>query len=141
MVNAHYLYDGYTEEQFKEDLTQLFEDVKPLYLELFTYVRRMLALNNYQDNINQYGTIPAHILGLKLPIQISKIVRFQRAICSSLGNMWAASWGNIADRVMPYNGTVRATDGMVKKVINQFDLNNLATMISIMKLFLGNHGR
>jgi len=93
MVNAHYLYDGYTEEQFKEDLTQLFEDVKPLYLELFTYVRRMLALNNYQDNINQYGTIPAHILG----------------------NMWAASWGNIADRVMPYNGTVRATDGMVKK--------------------------
>ena len=62
-VNAHYLYDGYTEMDFKEDLEKLYDAVQPLYRELFTYVRRIMANHLYSDNVNRYGALPAHILG------------------------------------------------------------------------------
>jgi len=93
-VNAHYLYDGYTEMDFKEDLEKLYDAVQPLYRELFTYVRRIMANHLYSDNVNRYGALPAHILG----------------------NLWAGSWGNVADRVRPFDvASIRATGGMVKK--------------------------
>lgn len=99
--NAYYLYEGYTEDQFREDLKELYETVKPLYQELFTYVRRILADHVYPDNVNRYGSLPAHILG----------------------NMWAQSWGNIGSLVMPYvSASVNATPQMIEQDLKAEDL-------------------
>ncbi|XP_028721157.1 angiotensin-converting enzyme-like protein Ace3 [Peromyscus leucopus] len=70
----------YESETFEQDLEQLYEELQPLYLNLHAYVRRSLYQYYGPELINLRGPIPAHLLG----------------------NMWAQSWENILDLVLPY---------------------------------------
>uniref|UniRef100_A0A8C0I3B3 Angiotensin-converting enzyme n=1 Tax=Balaenoptera musculus TaxID=9771 RepID=A0A8C0I3B3_BALMU len=77
------------------DLEQLFQELQPLYLNLHAYVRRALYRFYGSKLINLEGPIPAHLLG----------------------NMWAQSWSNIYDLVVPFPSAPRmdATEAMIKQ--------------------------
>jgi peptidyl-dipeptidase A len=68
-----------TPDQFSADLERLWQQVKPLYLELHAYVRRGLIARYGAAAERHDGMIPADLLG----------------------NMWAQEWGNIYDIVAP----------------------------------------
>ncbi|XP_048222837.1 angiotensin-converting enzyme-like protein Ace3 [Perognathus longimembris pacificus] len=70
----------YESDTLEDDLEDLFEELKPLYLNLHAYVRRSLFHHYGPDMIDLRGPIPAHLLG----------------------NMWAQSWVKILDLVLPY---------------------------------------
>ncbi|KAM6368808.1 angiotensin-converting enzyme [Pluvialis apricaria] len=70
----------YETPTFEEDLERLYLQLQPLYLNLHAYVRRALYKNYGAEHINLKGPIPAHLLG----------------------NMWAQSWSNIFDLVIPF---------------------------------------
>jgi peptidyl-dipeptidase A len=65
-------------DSFVKEVDRLWEQLKPLYLQLHAYVRSRLA-DHYPDLVNRGGMIPAHLLG----------------------NVWAQEWGNIYDVVAP----------------------------------------
>jgi len=60
-------------EQFSADVDRLWEQVRPLYLSLFTYVRARLSQKYGPQVVSPDGPLPAHLLG----------------------NPWAQTWGNI----------------------------------------------
>ncbi|MBV9574411.1 MAG: M2 family metallopeptidase [Acidobacteriales bacterium] len=60
-------------EQFSEEVERLWQQVRPLYLALHTYVRAKLAQKYGARLVPPDGPIPAHLLG----------------------NPWAQEWGNI----------------------------------------------
>jgi peptidyl-dipeptidase A len=64
-----------TPEAFSADLERLWNQVKPLYLSLHTYVRWKLAEKYGPNVVPPNGPIPAHLLG----------------------NPWAQEWGNVYD--------------------------------------------
>jgi peptidyl-dipeptidase A len=64
-----------TPEEFSADLERLWNQVKPLYLSLHTFVRWKLAEKYGPNVVPPNGPIPAHVLG----------------------NPWAQEWGNIYD--------------------------------------------
>uniref|UniRef100_A0A8C0SQS4 Angiotensin-converting enzyme n=1 Tax=Canis lupus familiaris TaxID=9615 RepID=A0A8C0SQS4_CANLF len=70
----------YESETLEDDLEQLYQELQPLYLNLHAYVRRALHRHYGPKIINPRGPIPAHLLG----------------------NMWAQSWVNILDLVLPF---------------------------------------
>lgn len=61
--NEYYLYEGYSESDFKADIEHLWQQVKPLYEQLYSYVRKILATEVYPGKIQRYGRLPAHVLG------------------------------------------------------------------------------
>nr|XP_020044006.1 angiotensin-converting enzyme-like [Castor canadensis] len=73
----------YESDTLEQDLEQLYQELQPLYLNLHAYVRRALYRYYGSEVINTRGPIPAHLLG----------------------NMWAQSWVNILDLVLPYPQT------------------------------------
>ncbi|XP_074080542.1 angiotensin-converting enzyme-like isoform X2 [Macrotis lagotis] len=75
----------YESPTLETDLEHLFHEVKPLYLNLHAYVRRALYHFYGSQNINLRGPIPAHLLG----------------------NMWAQSWTNIIDLVIPFHSATK----------------------------------
>jgi len=62
-----------TPEQFSAELERLWQQVRPLYLSLHTYVRARLVQKYGPQVVPPDGPIPAHLLG----------------------NPWAQEWGNI----------------------------------------------
>ena len=60
-------------EQFAADVDRLWEQVRPLYLSLYTFVRARLSQKYGPGVVPPDGPIPAHLLG----------------------NPWAQQWGNI----------------------------------------------
>ncbi|RMG45494.1 MAG: peptidase M2 family protein [Acidobacteria bacterium] len=66
-------------EEFERELERLWEQVRPLYVQLHCYVRSRLAERYGEEIVPPDGPIPAHLLG----------------------NMWAQSWSNIYDLVAP----------------------------------------
>src|SRR5580658_1185624 len=62
-----------TPEEFSADLERLWNQVKPLYLSLHTYVRARLVQKYGPQVVPPDGPIPAHLLG----------------------NPWAQEWGNV----------------------------------------------
>ncbi len=60
-------------EQFAADVDRLWEQVRPLYLSLYTFVRARLSQKYGPDVVPPDGPSPAHLLG----------------------NPWAQTWGNI----------------------------------------------
>jgi peptidyl-dipeptidase A len=62
-----------TPEQFSAELERLWQQVRPLYLSLHTYVRARLVQKYGPQVVPANGPIPAHLLG----------------------NPWAQEWGNI----------------------------------------------
>jgi peptidyl-dipeptidase A len=63
---------------FARELDRLWEQVKPLYVSLHSYVRWKLR-EKYGDAVPERGPIPAHLLG----------------------NMWAQTWDNVYPLVAP----------------------------------------
>uniref|UniRef100_H0XMC6 Angiotensin-converting enzyme n=1 Tax=Otolemur garnettii TaxID=30611 RepID=H0XMC6_OTOGA len=70
----------YESDTLQEELEDLFQELQPLYLNLHAYVRRALHRHYGPQVIDLRGPIPAHLLG----------------------NMWAQSWVNILDLVLPF---------------------------------------
>lgn len=68
-------------DEFAKELDRLWEQVKPLYVSLHTYVRNRLREKYGDAAVPSTGPIPAHLLG----------------------NMWAQGWGNIYPLVAPKN--------------------------------------
>ena len=66
-------------DQFAAEVERLWQQVRPLYVSLHTYVRSQLAKKYGKDVVSENGPIPAHLLG----------------------NMWAQEWGNIYPLVAP----------------------------------------
>jgi len=65
-------------EAFAKELDRLWEQLRPLYLSLHTYVRARLH-EKYGALVPEHGPIPAHLLG----------------------NLWQQDWSNIYDLVSP----------------------------------------
>ncbi|XP_013394530.1 angiotensin-converting enzyme-like [Lingula anatina] len=72
----------YDTADFRDQLEQLYEEMKPLYLNLHAYVKNKLKAKYGESLFPPSGHIPAHLLG----------------------NMWAQSWNNIFDIVEPFAG-------------------------------------
>ncbi len=68
-------------EQFRAEVERLWEQVRPLYVSLHTYVRWRLREKYGADVVPEDGPIPADLLG----------------------NMWAQDWSNIYPLVAPPN--------------------------------------
>jgi peptidyl-dipeptidase A len=68
-------------DEFARETDRLWNQVRPLYLQLHAYVRSRLAERYGKDVVPTDGLIPAHLLG----------------------NMWAQEWGNIYSLVAPAN--------------------------------------
>jgi len=68
-------------EEFRAEVERLWEQVRPLYVSLHTYVRWRLAEKYGKEAVPENGPIPADLLG----------------------NMWAQDWSNIYPLVAPPN--------------------------------------
>ncbi|KAJ8943308.1 hypothetical protein NQ318_004749 [Aromia moschata] len=84
----------YEDADFIERMDALWSQVEPLYVELHKYVSRKLKMR-YRSKLDlSGGLIPAHVFG----------------------NMWAQSWGNIADVVRPFpNASKLNVDAALKE--------------------------
>ncbi|XP_078581220.1 angiotensin-converting enzyme-like [Branchiostoma floridae x Branchiostoma japonicum] len=88
----------YEVDTFEQDLETIYEELKPLYLNLHAYVRRKLS-ETYGDRVSLTDPIPAHLFG----------------------NMWSQQWNNIFDLVEPYPskpGGIDVTPKMVEQNYN-----------------------
>ncbi|XP_012658395.1 angiotensin-converting enzyme isoform X2 [Otolemur garnettii] len=85
----------YEMPSLEQNLEELFQELQPLYLNLHAYVRRALHRHYGAQHINLEGPIPAHLLG----------------------NMWAQTWSNIYDLVVPFPSapSMDATEAMIKQ--------------------------
>ncbi|KAM4843363.1 angiotensin-converting enzyme isoform 1-T1 [Thomomys bottae] len=85
----------YDSPTFAKDLEHIYHQLEPLYLNLHAYVRRALYRRYGDRYINLQGPIPAHLLG----------------------DMWAQSWENIYDMVVPFpdKPNLDVTSTMVQK--------------------------
>ncbi|CAH0599911.1 unnamed protein product [Chrysodeixis includens] len=70
----------YEDPSFRASVEEVYNQVQPLYKQLFTYVRRKLVQRYGETTVRGDGPIPAHLLG----------------------NMWAQNWKSIMDIVMPF---------------------------------------
>nr|XP_003472155.2 angiotensin-converting enzyme-like protein Ace3 [Cavia porcellus] len=70
----------YESDTLEQDMEQIYQELQPLYLNLHAYVRRALYRHYGPELISLRGPIPAHLLG----------------------DMWAQSWDNILDMVLPF---------------------------------------
>ncbi|EDV25300.1 uncharacterized protein TRIADDRAFT_37492 [Trichoplax adhaerens] len=94
------------DEQFFAELEKLWTQMKPFYEQLHGYIRGKLRQKYGKDKISEDGPIPAHLLG----------------------NMWAQSWENLYDMVVPYPNQpiVDVTSEMVRQnytVLKMFELS------------------
>ncbi|XP_054751271.2 angiotensin-converting enzyme-like [Lytechinus pictus] len=101
------LLEKYEDPTFEEEVDELWQEVKPMYLQLHSYVRRKLAGKYGDDKVDVRAPIPAHLLG----------------------NMWAQQWNNIYDIVEPFpnKGTIDVTDKMKEEgwtVLKMFQVAN-----------------
>ncbi|XP_054605071.1 angiotensin-converting enzyme [Nothobranchius furzeri] len=83
---------------FEQDIEKLYRAIEPLYLNLHAFVRRKLYNFYGPRYINLKGPIPAHLLG----------------------NMWAQTWNNIFDMMVPFpdKPNLDVTAEMVKQGYN-----------------------
>ncbi|KAF5302724.1 hypothetical protein FQR65_LT08466 [Abscondita terminalis] len=97
----------YESDTFETDIENIWNQVKPLYDELHSYVANKLK-KYYGDKLDvEDGLIPAHILG----------------------NMWAQSWINIGHLVTPYPNatTINVTAALIEKgytALKMFEVSN-----------------
>ncbi|XP_023709010.1 angiotensin-converting enzyme isoform X1 [Cryptotermes secundus] len=78
--NAEYWLKDYESPDFRDQVARLWDQVRPLYLQLHAYVRRKLRETYGEKLVTARGPIPAHLLG----------------------NMWSQTWNNILDISTPY---------------------------------------
>ncbi|KAM9006207.1 angiotensin-converting enzyme isoform X2 [Sarcophilus harrisii] len=103
---GEYWRSWYNSPTFTEDLERLYQQLEPLYLNLHAFVRRGLHRRYGDKYINLRGPIPAHLLG----------------------NMWAQSWENIYDLVVPFPNkpNLDVTNTMVQKGWNATHMFHVA---------------
>lgn len=94
------------DKQFYAELEKLWTQMKPFYEQLHAYVRGKLRQKYGSDKISEDGPIPAHLLG----------------------NMWAQSWENLYDLLVPYPNQpiVDVTQEMIRQnftVLKMFELS------------------
>ncbi|XP_008198828.3 angiotensin-converting enzyme-like [Tribolium castaneum] len=77
--NAENWLDNYEDAQFRGQIEGLWEQLKPLYLQIHAYVRFKLR-EKYGEVVSEKGPIPAHLLG----------------------NMWAQKWRTVSEFTLPY---------------------------------------
>ncbi|XP_076040677.1 angiotensin-converting enzyme-like [Oratosquilla oratoria] len=70
----------YESDTFRQDVDDLWTQLKPLYRQIHAYVRRKLREVYSKDVISKRGPIPANLMG----------------------NMWAQSWSEVSDLMVPY---------------------------------------
>jgi peptidyl-dipeptidase A len=89
---------SYEAPDFRDQVARLWDQLRPLYQQLHAYVRRHLRLKYGDQLVRPNGPIPAHLLG----------------------NMWAQTWGNVADFMLPYPNRQSSdvTPNMIKQVRN-----------------------
>lgn len=99
----------------------MLEQLKPLYQELHTYVRKQLRKQYGTELFPVSGQIPAHLLGIydyinkcDTTLDISRMIIYKgKFVCTYisilvfLGNMWAQQWNNIYDLVIPYKNKAK----------------------------------
>ncbi|XP_059147213.1 angiotensin-converting enzyme-like isoform X2 [Physella acuta] len=85
----------YDDDNFKEEVRALYEQVRPLYEHLHAYARRKLKVIYGKDKFPDSGHIPAHLLG----------------------NMWAQQWNNLYEVFAPFSKkpTMDVSAEMVKQ--------------------------
>ena len=66
--------DVYEDDNFREELEALLEQLHPLYQQLHTYVRKRLMDKYGKDHFPASGHIPAHILGELLMLVLLVVV-------------------------------------------------------------------
>ena len=79
--------EDFEDKNFEATMDQLYLDILPFYKNLHAYVRRILFKTygqNYPPTLSK-GSIPAHLLG----------------------NMWAQTWDNILDLVLPFKDVTK----------------------------------
>ncbi|KAK0076664.1 hypothetical protein PV326_010605 [Microctonus aethiopoides] len=96
----------YEDENFAHKIEELWQQLKPFYLQIHAYVRRQLRNKYGEKIISKDGPIPAHLLG----------------------NMWAQTWNNIADFTTPYPGKKLpdVTDAMLKQGYDEVKIFRVA---------------
>ncbi|CAK6964092.1 angiotensin-converting enzyme [Scomber scombrus] len=96
----------YETDNFEEVIEDLYQTIKPLYLNLHAFVRRQLYKQYGPKYINLEGPIPAHLLG----------------------NMWAQTWNNIYGMMIPFpeKPNLDVTDEMVKQGYNATNMFRVA---------------
>lgn len=62
--NAEFWLHGYESPTFVSEVNQLWDQLKPLYLQIHAYVRYKLR-QHYGDIVSEKGPIPAHLLGIE----------------------------------------------------------------------------
>lgn len=92
--------EAYEDGNFKENVDKMWAQVQPLYNELHTYVRRKLQkIYSAQMKVDD-DLIPANVLG----------------------NMWAQSWGNLYERIKPFNGSLIDISEKLNKTMTVLDM-------------------
>ena len=93
--NTELWLDDFESDDIRDQLNNLWEELKPLYLQIHAYVRYKLR-EIYGDVVSERGPIPAHLLG----------------------NMWAQTWSYVANFSLPYPGkeNVDVTSAMLEQV-------------------------
>jgi peptidyl-dipeptidase A len=88
-------------DAFAKELDRLYEQLRPLYLQLHAYVRTRLH-QKYGDVVPEKGPLPAHLLG----------------------NIWAQDWSNIYDVVAPANAGAgySLTDILKRRKMSAIDM-------------------
>lgn len=92
--NADFWLDSYEADDFKEQVNALWEQLRPLYLQIHAYVRFQLR-KKYGDVVSEKGPIPAHLLGTKSNNQEQTIYR----IDLDLSNFWKFSMANRCNNI------------------------------------------
>ena len=87
--------DEYEDETMEQQLEDIFDAIRPLYLQIHGYVRYRLRQHYGDDVVSETGPLPMHLLG----------------------NMWAQQWSDIADIVSPFPNKplIDVTNEMVKQ--------------------------
>lgn len=70
----------YEVDDFEAQLAKLWEDIKPLYLQIHAYVRKRLRDKYGEEIVSAKGPIPAHLLGMKNSLQLSDRIYLQALI-------------------------------------------------------------
>ena len=88
-------------DAFTTELDRLWDQVRPLYLQLHAYVRMKLH-QKYGASVPVKGPLPAHLLG----------------------NIWAQDWSNIYDLVAPSHAdtTFSLTDMLKRRKMNAIEM-------------------
>lgn len=61
--NAEQWIDEFETNNFRDQIRSLWEQVKPLYLQIHAYIRHQLRLKYGENAVSERGPIPAHLLG------------------------------------------------------------------------------